>query len=175
MSDYVHIGHEECPECFTFGLAQGTNHAAPPLLILGVTREVLPRLVADLSKSRMIGTCKELLQECGADAEFLLDTNKPWGFGGVLEPYLRASRDDGNTLVEYAISIPQVEKDAGICTYCNGTKEDDFGDCLRCEGTGRKTVREQKDVDRIVATLCVLGSATEFPNKEWLVGVSTKR
>jgi len=174
MTEYVHLGHEDCPEWFTLDLARVSDNPVP-LLILGIVEEPLHRLVVELPKYRALGACKELLKECGAEIDFLFDIDKPWGFGGVLEPYQRANRDGRYKLIEYAVSIPQVEKDAGACRDCNGKNKDDYGDCLHCMGTGRETVLERAGVDRIAATLCVLASVTEFPKKELVAGINTKQ
>ena len=172
----VFLEHEDWPEWFTLGFYQGSGRKYPPRLILGIAKEPLHRLVAQLPKYHLIDVCKKGLQECGIEANFLLNIDRPWGFGGVLEPYRWASRDDGHQFVEYSILIPQVEKDAGKCKNCDGEGRDtDDWECIRCLGTGRERAIELGVLNRITATLQVLMVVLDKPDKELLVGINTKR
>ncbi|MBI2025681.1 hypothetical protein HYT04_02765 [Candidatus Kaiserbacteria bacterium] len=128
-----------------------------------------------MPKAPLLDDIKKVLREYDVEGDFLLDIDKPWGFGGVLEPYRRASRDDGHTLIEYAITIPRIEKDVGVCKDCNGTREVDGMECLHCMRTGRETSHEWDVIDRIGATLHVLGIILDKPGKEMLIGIDTKR
>jgi len=119
---------------------------------------------------------KKGLQECGIEVDFLLDVDKPWGFGGILEPHRqRASSDERHRFIEYSIAIPRLEKDIGECEDCGGKREVDGIECFHCMGTGRKTVIEWNVINRIAATLHVLGFVLNKPDKKLLIGIDTKR
>ncbi len=176
----VFLDHEDWPEWFTLDLIQGLDPTVlplplpVPLLILGIAEEPLKRLVVDLQKYSMVDDCKKRLKEYEVEADFLLNINKPWGFAGVLNPYHRQGRTG---IREYAIPIPQVEKDAGVCTTCDGEgyEWDLQWDCLNCNKTGRRTVHDWDAVDCISATLCVLGTILCMPDKKLVARTEAAR
>lgn len=177
-SDFVSLEREDWPEWFTLDFIHGLDPTAlplplpVPLLILGISEEPLRRLVEKLPEYRILNGCKKLLREYEIEADFHLDISKPWGFRGVLNPYQRPGHDG---VIEYCIPIPQIEKDAGECQDCDGTAEDDDMKCFHCMGTGRETTRDWDTLDCISATLCILGTVLEIPDKKLLAGIDTKR
>ncbi|MSU74824.1 hypothetical protein EXS57_03565, partial [Candidatus Kaiserbacteria bacterium] len=180
-SEFVHLGREDIPEWFTLDLVQGVDPTVlplplppVPLLIIGIAEGVLHHLIDALPKYSGINQCKERLEEYGISTNFLFDVNKPWGFRGVLNPHQRP-RHTG--IIEYAIPVPQIEKDDGPCDACDGDGYDwDLQwDCLHCMKTGRKTVMDSGTLDCISATLHVLGAILEMPYKKWTAGIDTQR
>lgn len=178
--EFVHLGRKDWPEWFTLDLIQGVDPTVlplslppVPLLVVGIAEGMLPKLIDILPKHSWLDGCQKRLGEYDIMANFLLDIEKPWGFRGVLNPYQRP----GYTGIrEYAIPIPQIEKDAGECENCEGAGETDDGwDCIHCNKTGRETAHDWDALDCISATLCVLGGILEMPAKEWLTGVDTTR
>jgi hypothetical protein len=178
MREYsiVFLGLEDWPEWFTLDLVQDLDPTVlplpipAPLLVIGFAEEPLQRLVGHIRKYQIPDVYKKRLKEYGIETDFLLDTNKPWGFRGMLNPYYRPGQDG---VVEYAIPIPRIERDAGECTYCNDTSEDD--DCSFCSGTGRITESDWDDLDCISATLRVLWAVLETPDKTLIAGIKTSR
>lgn len=179
-SEFVHLGREDVPEWFTLDLIQGVDPTvlplplpAVPLLVLGIAEETLHHLIDVLPRCGWIDGCEERLNEYEIATKFLFDASKPWGFRGVLNPY---QRPDHAGIIEYAIPIPQIEKDAGECGNCGGAGETDDGwDCFHCNKTGRETVNDWDALDCIAATLFVLGSILEMPDKKWIAGIDTGR
>lgn len=178
--DFVHLEQGDAPEWFTLDLIQDVNPSILPLplppiplLVIGIAEGVLPKLVDLLPKYSWLDGCEERLKEYDIMTNFLLETDKPWGFRGVLNPYQRSGYAG---ICEYTIPIPQIEKDAGECENCDGTtKTDDDWDCIHCSGTGRETVHDWDPLECIAATLCVLGGILDMPAKEWLAGIDTAR
>lgn len=172
---YVFLEHEDWPEWFSLDFLPPTETTVPRLL-LGIAEGPLRRFVTDIiPKYRPFEVYKKILEDHHVQAEFSFDVDKPWGFGGVMEPYRQSGRV-GEGFLEYAISIPQIEKDVGKCEECGDCGKDEENNwCLYCSGTGRKTVMEWDAADRIAATLCVLGLLLDKPDKNWLAGIETKR
>lgn len=173
----VFLEHEDWPEWFTLDFYRGFGRNDPPRLLLGIAKEPLHRFVSELTKAPLLDDLKQGLRDCGAAADFLLDIEKPWGFGGVLEPFVRAyERGAHRHFAEYFVAIPRIERDVGECEDCGGTRrnENDY-DCIRCMGTGRGTALEWTVVDRIAATLHILGVILDKPDKKMLAGIDTKR
>jgi len=107
---FVFLEFEDWPEWFTLDFLPATETVAPRLL-LGIAEGPLRRFVADLlPKYRLFDVYQKRLEECHIQADFSFDVDKPWGFGGVLEPYRQSGRI-AEGFLEYAISIPQIEKD----------------------------------------------------------------
>lgn len=178
----VFLDREDWPEWFTLDLIQGLDPTVlpglplqTPLLILGIAEGPLKRLVDDLQKYSMVDNYKKHLKKYDIEADFLLDIDKPWGFGGVLNPHRRTGRDDGQRIIEYSIAIPRIEKDAGECGDCNGTAKVDDRDCFHCMGTGRDKTNDLDVLNCISATLCVLTVILDMPDKELVAGIKTKR
>lgn len=176
MYEYSHVflEHEDWPEWFTLDFQPGLGRNDPPRLLLGIARELLLRLPTHL-RNFLPADHKEAFEKRGLDAEFLFDVDKPWGVGGVLVPHRRTSRDDGQKIVEYSITIPRIEVIAGDCENCGGSGKDTYFNCMRCDGTGKEIVMEWGAVNRIAATLSILGLMLDKPDKELLVGVHTKK
>jgi len=174
---HVFLEHEEWPEWFTLDFYRGFGRNDPPRLILSIAKEPLRRLIALLPKSPIIHDLKKSLREYDVKGKFLLDIDKPWGFGGVLEPFARRYEFGAHRhLAEYSIAVPRIEKDAGKCENCDGTRKDtDDWECLHCMGSGRKTVMEWGAIDRIAVTLCVLGVVLDKPDKKLLAGINAKQ
>lgn len=179
---FVSLEHEDWPEWFTLVLIQGLDPTAlplplsVPLLMLDIAEGPLHWLISELPKCHMLDDYKKRLKEYDIEANFLLDINKPWGFGGVLNPYQQLGHTGGSGFLKFVIPIPRVEKDAGECEDCDGTGENsDVMGCLRCNGTGRETSMDFDALDCIAATLGVLNIILGTPDKEWLAGIDTKR
>ncbi len=169
---------KEWPEWFALDFVYDLNPTLlplpfpVPLLILGFAEEPLHRLVEELLKSPILEDCQERLKEHDVKADFSLNIKEPWGFAGVLSPYYRPGREG---IIEYAIPIPRIEKDAGECESCHGTAQDDEMDCFHCMGTGMETERDWEAITCIFATLWVLGVLLDRPEKELLAGIDTER
>lgn len=178
MHEYsaVFLEHEEWPEWFTLDFYKGFGRNDPPCLILGIAKEPLYRLVAQLPKYALLDALKKSLEEDDVRADFLSNVDKPWGFGGVLEPFVRQYKSVSHRhLAEYFITIPRIEIDVDVCEDCNGEREIDGMKCLHCMGTGRKTEKEWGVIDRIAATLHVLGVVLDKPDKKLLAEIDTER
>ena len=165
----VFLEAEDWPEWFTLDFG-----VDPPRLLIGINEEVLGRLVPLLQKTPILATFSKQLEENGNDSEFLLDPAKPWGFGGVLTPCKYQHSDSPDYLAWFSIGVPLVEKDVGVCDDCDGSKEDGEGmNCLRCSGTGRKTVMDWKVAKHIAMTLSSLCFLFQWPDKELVDGLKT--
>ncbi len=161
--DRVLLEYTDWPEWFYLDFLPATGTAVPPHLLLGIAENAMDPLLAYLVSDRFRGDLEE---------EFLLDTDKPWGYGGVLEPHA-----EGSGFKEFVIAIPQMEKDAGVCNLCRGKKKDRYGDeCTHCFGTGRDIVLDWDHVDRIAATLSILSEVIlDKPDKKLIDHIDTKR
>lgn len=161
------------PEWFALDFNPGVGRKDPPRLILGIAKEMLPRLVAKLPEYVLIEHAK--LTADGIETDFGLDTNRPWGFAGVLRPFRRQYETVPHRhLAEYSITIPEVKKDVGTCEECGGEREVDGMDCLRCIGTGRETVLEWGTIDCIAATLAILNDVCYNPPEDWVAGLNAR-
>jgi hypothetical protein len=161
--DHVSLEHTDWLEWFYIDFLPAVGKEVPPRLLIGIAEGSLHRLLAFLVADRLKGDIGE---------DFLTDIEKPWGYGGVLEPYAKK-----NDFEEFAVAIPQVEKDVGRCTSCLGKKKDGYDDsCIHCNGTGRETKLDWKQIDLVAATLSVLSEMLlDNPDKKLLVGINTKR
>jgi hypothetical protein len=172
----VQVGYDDWPEWFTLDFLPANADGAAPGLLLGVAGKPLNLFAENLKKHTVVGHFESILKdEYEISTRFLTDVEKPWGFGHVLEPYQRAGPISGR-FAEFKINVPQIENDAGICSYCGGKREDEHGvECLRCSGTGRETTRDWEAIDRISATFAVLGLLLDTPDTRWLDGLDPKR
>lgn len=171
----VRIGYDDWPEWFTLDFLPANADGAAPGLLLGIAEKPLHLFAEKLKIHTVVGHFESILEEeYEINARFLIDMEKPWGFGGVLEPY-QGTGPISNRFAEFRINVPQIEKDVGICSYCDGKSEDEHGvECLRCSGTGRETVREWEAIDRISATFGILGLLLDMPDMKWLDDLDPK-
>lgn len=172
MSDCIFLERENHPEWYYLGYVPGSgSNREPPRLVLGLEKSALGQFMSMLAKNWLLKECEKLLCQYGVEAEFLSDISKPWGFGGALIPDERLPN-----FLEFRINVPRVEKDTGKpCSSCKGEGEDPdlSNECLRCFGTGKETVHDFAELDRVAATLCVLSPLLDKPFKEWMGGVAS--
>lgn len=149
---------------FIFG-----NENRPPHILLGVAKPVVDAVFPLNESSQEIVRQREELVNLG-HLDVLLGTeiDKPWGFGGCIIPKVG---DSPPGFKEFTFEIPLVEYEkAESCDSCGGTgkrEEDEDMECLRCDGVGKETQMDWGSVDRLAATLSILG-ALEHPKVEWL-------
>ncbi len=175
--DYVHLGLNDYPEWFTLDLMYGVDPAElpldlppVPLLVIGFAEEPFRHILDVLPKLTWLAGYQERLKEYDVTTNFHLDVDKPWGFSGILNPYRRTK---SNGLREYAVVIPQIEKDAGECENCEGSGiTDDDWECFHCSKTGRETMHDWDSLDCIAATFSLLFQILEMPDKKWLAGIT---
>jgi hypothetical protein len=170
----VFLERQDAREWFRLGFLPAVESTAPRLL-LSIAEGTLSCFVKNIENFSVVSRYTEVLHdEFEIDAKFNVDVDKPWGFGDVLEPYDRRDPSGERFSREYVIHIPHIEKDAGSCPDCNGTKIEAGGmQCIRCSGTGRETTRDWDCVDRISATFGVLGLILDKPDTRWLAGIHT--
>jgi len=171
----VFLEREDSPEWFYLDFLPAVGQTAiVPRLLLGIAEDPLQRCLAFLTADVFTGDLEK---------DFLRDIEKPWGFGGVLEPYSPSHWIEGQDIKavegfkEFSIAIPQIEKDIGECQVCGGKKKDRYDlECLHCGGTGRETEMEWRQIDRVAATLSILSEVIlDKPDKKLLVDLDTKR
>jgi len=166
----VFLNHEDCREWFAldYQSAMGTD---TPRLIIAFAESALRKYAAELPTMTPIEHCKKRLAEYGITTEFLLDVDRPWGFGGVLKPQL--SEEKG--ILKYSIAIPRVKKDVGACRSCSGKGQRDRMECVYCFGTCREMVNDWDNLDRITASLAVLSVLLDKPNVELVMDCTSNR
>ncbi len=148
----VSLDHENSPEWFYLDFLP----VDPPCILIGIAHPPLRWLKENLAKYRIREMCEKRLGE-----EFLADYHQPWGFGGILVPY---KHKPGAPFLEYTITIPPFETlTEQKCSECKGRGKRDGMNCLYCDGVGKKMERDWTRVNRVAATLMVLGAIIDKP------------
>ena len=175
----VFLQLENHPEWFTLDFLPKVPPTNTPGVLIGIANASLDWLIANQERYSVREWCEKLLSEYGINVNFLADASKPWGFGGVLKPYIRHGiKTHDESFSEYVVLIPQVEKETGNpCPVCDGTGKDDMADtdCLRCSGTAKEMYMDWGELDCLAATLCTLGAIIDTPFEEALTGVSSTK
>lgn len=170
----THRDRKGFPEWFTLDFEPGGTNGSPRLII-SFAETPLRRVAADLFAYAPVERYRARLQDYGIASIFSLDVDRPWGFGGVLEPLKSEAKAGSLKMLKYAIAIPRIDKDAGSCKYCHGTGKDDLGECISCFGNGRRVVKDWAALDQVAATLDVLGVLLDTPGEDLVANPSMAR